>query len=194
MARPTNTAERRAEIAAGLRRVMAKKGYDGASIPEIAAAAKVAPGIVHYHFRDKLEILLEVLAQLVADHDAALEAALSRAKGDARRELDAFIDAHLATGKSADPAALACWVALTAEAIRRPQVRTAYERAITANTRRLAGILRHARAKNADAAAAALMSTIQGYLVLAATARQLIPRKSAARAAKAMASGLIKRR
>jgi TetR/AcrR family transcriptional repressor of bet genes len=197
MARPTNTAERRTEIARGLRRVMAKKGYDGASIPEIAAAAKVAPGIVHYHFRDKKEILLEVLSSLVASHDAAIEAALVKAAGDPARELAAFLDVHLATGRNADPEALACWVALCGEALRDADCKAAYERALTTTARRLAGILRHGArtgaftCKQPDAAAAALLATIQGYLVLAATARPLIPHSSAAPCARAMAAGLL---
>src|SRR5439155_20670933 len=98
MPRPGNTDERRRQIVRGLRRVMARQGYDGAAIPEIAAAAKVAPGIVHYHFRDKQEVLLALLDELVAEHDSTLEAALAEAAGDPRAELEAFVDAHLATG------------------------------------------------------------------------------------------------
>jgi TetR/AcrR family transcriptional repressor of bet genes len=40
--------------------------------------------------------------------------------------------------------------------------------------------------------AAALVAAIQGYLVLAATARSVIPRGSAAASTKAMADGLLK--
>jgi TetR/AcrR family transcriptional regulator, transcriptional repressor of bet genes len=197
MPRPSNTAQRRDQIVRGLKKVMARKGYDGAAVPQIAAAARVAPGIVHYHFRDKLEILLALLESLVAEHDAALEAALAKASGNPERELEAFIDIHLATGRTADPEALACWVAICGEAIRQPRVRAAFAQAITGATHRLASILRHGartrtfRLENAEAAAAALMAAIQGYLVLAATARQLIPHRSAAPSAKAMAAGLL---
>lgn len=197
MARPSNTVARRREIALGLRRVMAREGYEGASIPEIAKAAGVAPGIVHYHFRDKREVLLQVLIDLVSEHDAGLEAALSRCKGDPRRELDAFLDFHLATGRNADPEALACWVALCGEALRDATVRARYEEALTSSTRRLAGILARGKRDRVFAsvdpvtAAPALMATIQGYLVIAATARPLIPHSSAAPAARAMARGLL---
>jgi TetR/AcrR family transcriptional repressor of bet genes len=43
-----------------------------------------------------------------------------------------------------------------------------------------------------DAAASALVATIQGYFVLAATARSLIPKGSAASSTKKMAEGLLR--
>ena len=197
MARSSNSSERRDQITRGLRRVMARSGYDGASIGEIARAAGVPSGIVHYHFVDKREILFALLAQLVEEHETALDAALAKANGDPRRELENFLDAHLSTGRSADPEALACWVALCAEALRETTVRAAYERAVAGTHRRLASILRHGvsrrvfRCRHPEAAAAAINATVQGYLVLAATARELIPRGTAAASAKAMAAGLV---
>jgi TetR/AcrR family transcriptional repressor of bet genes len=197
LGRPTNTDERRAQIVTGLRKAMARSGYDGASIADIARAARVPPGIVHYHFKDKREILLALLASLVDEHQAGLDAALARAKGDPRRELDLFLDAHLATGKNGDPEALICWVAICAEALREPAVRAAYSAAATGIHRRLASIIRHGvaakqfRCRAPEAAVAAIAATVQGYLVLAATARELIPRGTAAAAAKAMAKGLL---
>jgi TetR/AcrR family transcriptional repressor of bet genes len=47
------------------------------------------------------------------------------------------------------------------------------------------------RCADPDAAAAAILATIQGYFVLGATARELVPRGSAARAAAAMCEGLV---
>ncbi|TCJ01982.1 TetR/AcrR family transcriptional regulator [Cytobacillus praedii] len=40
--------------------VFAKKGYINASIKDIANEANVAPGLVHYYFENKLEVLLSV--------------------------------------------------------------------------------------------------------------------------------------
>ena len=197
MPRPSNSTERRRQIVLGLRRVMARSGYDGASIGEIAKAAGVPSGIVHYHFEDKREILLALLATLIEEHEAALDVALAKAKGNPRRELDAFLDAHLSTGRTADPQALACWVAICAEALRDSAVRGAYEKSVAGIHRRLASILRHGisrkvfRLRSPEAAAAAIDATVQGYLVLAATARNLIPRGTAAASAKAMAAGLV---
>src|SRR5687768_7423889 len=102
MARPSNTEERRHQIALGLRRTMAKKGYDGASIADVAKAAGLTPGLVHYHFKDKLEILLAVLDGLVEDHERRLDVALASTVADPIMALAAFLDAHLAVGKKAD--------------------------------------------------------------------------------------------
>lgn len=199
MPRPGNSAERRLQIARAFRKVMAAKGYDGASITDVAAEAGLAPGLVHYHFENKLQILLAVLADLLGGHARALEEALARADGDPAAQLDAFLDLHLATGKHADPEGLACWIALMGEALRHPEVREAYDRATGELIARLvrvieAGLARgEFRGADPKVAAAALMAAIQGYFVLAATAREQIPRRSAATAVKAMARGLLDR-
>jgi TetR/AcrR family transcriptional repressor of bet genes len=198
MPRPSNTAERRLQIAQALRKIMATQGYDRASIADIAGAAGLTPGLVHYHFKNKLEILLAVLDDLFARHMAALEHELSRANGDARRQISAFLDLHLATGQDADPEALACWVTLIGEALREPAVREAYECATSDLLARLVTIVREGvdsgvfRTSDPEAAAAALIATIQGYFVVAATARSQIPRSSAAPSARAMAQGLLR--
>src|SRR3954470_3511156 len=82
MPRPSNTEERRAQITRALVKVMAKRGYDGASVADIARAARLTPGLVHYHFKSKRDILLAVLRDLVARHDAGLDARLAGAGGD----------------------------------------------------------------------------------------------------------------
>jgi TetR/AcrR family transcriptional repressor of bet genes len=176
---------------------MAARGYDGASIADVATAAGLAPGLVHYHFKNKLQILLVVVDELFADHLAVLEKDLAHAGDDASRRLAAFIDLHLATGRSADPEALACWIAIIGEALREPSVREAHERATTALLDRLRVIVRDGvsagvfHTSDPRAAAAALLAAIEGYLVMAATARSQIPRSTAAASVKAMARGLL---
>jgi TetR/AcrR family transcriptional repressor of bet genes len=115
MARPSNTDERRLQIMGALVKVMARRGYDGASVADIARSARLTPGLVHYHFKNKQEILLAALRDLVARRDASLEARLGEAAGDAVAELTAFIDFHLGLGADADPEALACWILLSGE-------------------------------------------------------------------------------
>lgn len=197
MARRSNTAERRAQIAGGLLKVMAKRGYDGASIAEVAAAARLTPGLVHYHFKDKREILLSAMEELVARHDQRLARALGAARGDPSAEVEAFIDVHLGLGADADPQALACWVLLSGEALREPKVRVEYEKALASSAARLAATIERGvergvfRCDEVKAAASALVATIHGYFVIAATARALIPKGSAAGCAKKMAAGLL---
>ena len=197
MPRRSNTAERRAQIARALVGVMARRGYDGASVAEVASAARLTPGLVHYHFEDKQEILLVALRTLVAHHEGRLDERLASV-ADAAQQLRDFVDLHLGRGAETDPEALACWVLASGEALRRTKVRRELERALSRIARRLVAIIRlgvESRAfvcADVEAAAAALLATIQGYFVLAASARPLIPRGSAARSTLAMAEGLLR--
>jgi TetR/AcrR family transcriptional repressor of bet genes len=198
MPRATNTEQRRAQIAAALIRVMARRGYDGASVAKIARAARLTPGLVHYHFKSKQELLLVALRELVSRHEASLEQRLAELGEDPARQLADLVDFHLGLGAYADPEALACWILLGGEALRQPKIRAELERALAAIARRLEAII----ARGVDrgcfacgdpaAAASALVAAIQGYFVLAATARSVIPRGSAAACTKRMADGLLR--
>jgi len=196
-ARPSNTEERRAQIAGALLKVMAKRGYDGASVADIARVAKLTPGLVHYHFTSKQEILLAAIAELVGRHDAALKERLGAAGEDPAAQVAAFIDFHLGLGAYADPEALAVWILLGGEALRQPEVRREYAAALTAWIATLAGLIRRGAKEHAfechspEAAASALVAAIQGYFALAATAREAIPKGSAATSTLRMAEGLL---
>jgi len=199
MARPSNTDERREQITQAMVKVMARRGYDGASIGDIAKAARLTPGLVHYHFKSKQEILLEALRHLAARHESLLDYRLAAIQDDPAAEVDAFIDLHLGLGADADPEALACWILLSGEALREPKVRAEYAGVLGRLSERLAEIIRRGIQRGAfrcplaqaDAAASALVATIQGYFALAATARPLIPKGSAATSTKKMARGLL---
>lgn len=104
--RPPNTNARRAQISGGLIKVMAKRGYDGASVNEIAKAAELTPGLIHYHFKNKQEILLAALADLVARHEERLDESTegslqhvgqgrARSATDGATHLTSPISAHL---------------------------------------------------------------------------------------------------
>jgi TetR/AcrR family transcriptional regulator, transcriptional repressor of bet genes len=196
MPRPSNTEERRAQITGALRAVMAKKGYDGASVGDIAAHARLTPGLVHYHFKNKLEILVALVDDLAARHRQRLDHALAAAGGSAVPQVAAFIDFHLSM-RWADPEALACWVTLSGEALREARVRRRYREAIALWTERLAQVVaegvrrRELATPDATAAACAIVSAIQGYFVLAAVDRTLIPQGSAAGCVRKMAVGLL---
>ncbi len=192
MARPSNTEERRQQIVEGLLRVMAERGYERASIGEIAKAAGLSSGLVHYHFTDKQEILLTLVEQLAARARARVKVKLERVKGGARAQVEAFLEAFLATGEGADPASVAAWVTISAEAVRQPEVRAAYEKVVRADLEHLeelVGVVIGRR--RAKAVAAGLFAAVQGYFVLAAAAPDVIPAGSAASTVKRMAAGLL---
>ncbi len=197
MTRSKNTEIRRAQITDALRRVMAREGYEGASIAKIAAEAGLTPGLVHYHFKNKLEILLSLLGIIIGWQEKRIERLLAAVDSKPWRQLCALIDAHLAVGREQDPEMLACWIAMSGEALRNERVRGLYSKA---EAKWLEGIqevihrgIQAGSMETVDppAAAAALLAVIQGYYVVSGTSRSLIPRGTAARSAKAMAKGLL---
>jgi len=197
MARQSNKEERRTEISQALIRVMASQGYDGASIQAIAEAAQLSPGLIHYHFKNKQEILLASIESLVSDHGRRLSQQLALASPDAPSQVVTFLDLHLGLGANANAESLACWVLLSGEALRQPLVQASVAKALSQLTSRLTKILVAGIAKgsicaaDAEAAASALVATIQGYYVLAAIDRSLLPRGTAMISALSMAEGLL---
>ncbi|WP_140794459.1 TetR family transcriptional regulator [Myxococcus xanthus] len=193
MPRPSNTEERRQQIVAGLLKVMSERGYERASVGEIAKAAGLSPGLVHYHFSGKQEILLSLVEQLAAQARQRVATRLERVKGpDARARVDAFVEAFLATGDDAAPAAVASWVTISAEAIRQPEVRAIYEQVVRADLEHLTSLVAAmVGRRKAPALAAGLFAAVQGYFVLAASVPGLVPAGSAASTVKRMAAGLM---
>ena len=90
MPRPSNTQKRRAQIVDGMLTVMAATGYTGASIQAIARAAELSPGLLHYHFSSKEQILLAVL-QTIEENIAARYAARAGNEPAPDQALDAWI-------------------------------------------------------------------------------------------------------
>ncbi|BAC88422.1 TetR/AcrR family transcriptional regulator [Gloeobacter violaceus] len=58
-----NPSAPRSQITAAAYRLLAEKGYEAATMKEIAHAAGVAPGLIHYYFKSKDELLQEVLSE-----------------------------------------------------------------------------------------------------------------------------------
>jgi len=195
MARPSNTAERRAQIVEALIRVMAKNGYDGASVSAVAEEAGLAAGLVHYHFEGKREILLAAVNALSGRLERRWRARGGAAKNPWAR-LHAYLDAHVALGADADPEAVACWVVIGAEAVRDERVRGAYERVVGEQLRQLEQLVRDVLVEEqrspraAPSIAAALLSTIEGAYRLALVARAT-PSGFAAPMLRQVAEGLI---
>ena len=197
MPRPKNTDERREQIIDGLLKVMSHKGYEGATVHDIARAAKLSPGLVHYHFGTKREVLEGLMARLLEGHFAALDAAMAEAGASALARLDAFIDQHLATGATANPHALSAWVVLGAEAVTSKVVRARYAEGLAGLHERLVAVIADGQRRGElkgpppDEAAAGILAAVEGFYVVAATARPLIPRGAAAPTLRAMARGML---
>ena len=171
-----------------LQTVMAKSGYEKATIQAIAAAAGLAPGLLHYHFKSKQEILVSLVTTL-AGHAQQRFAQLAGTATDPLQRLRAYIDARLALGAGAAPDVIVAWVMIATEAVRQPEVREAFGRAVGAEldlaTGLLAACLRHHGRDDTPARqlAAGLLALIEGAYQLASAAEGVMPAGYAADAA-----------
>jgi TetR/AcrR family transcriptional repressor of bet genes len=174
MPRPSNSDQRRAQIIDAMMVVLARHGYERASIQAIAAQAGLSAGLLHYHFKSKQEILLATADELERRMRARYDAFLSKIgpRATARDMLHAFIRAHVAK-QDASPEAVACWVALAAEAVHLDEVRALYARIIAADSAQLDALLTLCGAHEPTRRrhiAAAILASIQGAYQLAAAA------------------------
>jgi TetR/AcrR family transcriptional repressor of bet genes len=176
--------------------VMHKSGYEGATIQAIGKACGLTPGLVHYHFKTKQEVLVALVERLTAQLEQRYQARSTGASTPSER-LHALIDAHVALGKDADPRAVAAWNVVGSEALRNAEVRTLYRAALARSLAELRGLVRacltaEGRAtREATRIAAALLSAIEGAYRVAAVQPQQLPRGYAAPMLRKTAESLI---
>ncbi len=188
MARTSNTEARRAEIIGALLAVIARHGYDKATIQAIAAQAGLAPGLIHYHFKNKQEILVSLIEAMAQAAHARYLAVLGDQVEPLPR-LRAYLHARLGLGEGAAPDIVAAWVMIGAEAVRQPEVRDVYGRMIAdelALLTTLSGDCLRERGRDATVAstlAAGLAAMIEGAYQLSSAAADVMPRGYAAAAA-----------
>ncbi|MCA1248617.1 TetR/AcrR family transcriptional regulator [Massilia sp. MS-15] len=188
MARKSNSDFRRAGIVRALQTVMAKQGYEKATIQAIAAEAGLAPGLLHYHFKKKQDILVSLVTTL-ADYGQQRFAELAGAAEDPGARLRAYIEARLGLGPGASQEIVAAWVMIAAEAVRQPEVREAFQRAVVVELDLLTGLLadclREQGRQEAEARklAAGVLALMEGAYQLACAAGEVMPTGYAAEAA-----------
>lgn len=197
MGRPSNTEQRRREIVSAFEAVLAERGYDGATIAETARVAGLNAGLIHYHFASKHQMLLALIERLNAGLEARFQSRLERAGDDPLLRLEAFIDAHVALGQDSDPAAVASWVSIGAQAIHEPEVQALYAAALEQRVAELQALFAGALAargsgtRGARDYAAAVAAAIEGAFQIASAAPSVLPRGFASRTIKRMARGLL---
>jgi TetR/AcrR family transcriptional repressor of bet genes len=187
MPRHPNTDSRRAQIVSAMLPVLARNGYGKATVVEIARQAGLTPGLIHYHFASKRDILVSLVHSMVEVANARLD---GQAKGlPAMERLKAHIDSRLALGQGANADMAAAWVMIGAEAVREPEVRAVYQEAVGAELAALQSLLRECLAdagRDTQAApriAAALLALMEGAFQLASAAPDVMPRGYAAASA-----------
>jgi len=193
MPRPQNTRQRRSEIIGGLARVMADQGYAKATIQAIAKAAGLTPGLVHYHFQNKQEILLALIERLAS----IVRARLDTEAADPTDKIYAAIDALVGTKGGIESEAIACWVVIGAEAVRQPEVQGLYEALMREAIEEFANAFRSAMQKEgrsdatAPDAALSVVAAMEGFFRLAAGSPSCVPSGSAASSIKQIARGFL---
>ncbi len=189
MSRTPNTATRRAEIVAALLPVLARTGYEKATIVAIAKEAGLAPGLIHYHFKTKQEILISLVESIAGFARARFAQEAERATTPDER-LDAYIAARLGLGTGAAADMVAAWVMIGAEAVRQEEVRSVYQRAIGDELAGLTQLLRDCLAERGRAIApapqlaAGLLAMIEGAFQLSCAAGTVMPQGYAAQCAR----------
>lgn len=180
MSRRPNTEQRRAEIVNALLASMAEQGYEKATIQLIAQKAGLAPGLLHYHFKTKAEILLE-LVKTLADLSRRRYLEFAESSSTSEEKLRAYINARLGKGKGADPKAVAAWVMIGAEAVRQPEVREVYQEAVRAELALIHSLLSEClkdkgkQVRNAHRLAAGVLAFMEGAFQLASAAPDAMP-------------------
>ncbi|MFZ6755627.1 TetR/AcrR family transcriptional regulator [Undibacterium sp. Ji50W] len=190
MSRKSNTEQRRQEIVFALLSVMAEQGYEKATILAIAKKAELAPGLIHYHFKSKGEILI-ALVKFLASLSRARYEALSASANTSQEKLTAYVQARLSKGEGAMPEAVSAWVVIGAEAVRQSEVRAVFQEAIAAELALIQALLtaclqdQHKRTDGVAGLAAGLLAFMEGAFQLASAAGDVMPQGYAAATARA---------
>lgn len=188
-----NTEHRRAAIVAAMLPVLAHSGYERATIQAIAREAGLTPGLIHYHFKNKQEILVSLIQAITEYARARFDAAAAGSTQPLDR-LRAHIEARLGLGAGSAPEMVAAWVTIGAEAVRQPEVRRLYEQAIAAELALLTELFRACLAerqrstRGAATLAAGLVALMEGAFQLSSAAAGVMPVGYASQAAMAYAT------
>lgn len=182
MARERNTEQRREQIVNAMIKVVAEKGYERASITAIADTAGLTSGLVHYHFKRKLEILICALATIESELNQRISK-MQESASNAEEALVAHVDAYVRLGEDASPANIQCWVAICAAALNESEVKEATDAVIGRTLTQLTGAIdavwteRQLNVPPADtqAVAAGIFSAIHGAYTLVTTAPTVFP-------------------
>ena len=127
MARPSVEAERREQIMAATRRVLVTRGLTLLRVSDVAKAASLSPGIIHYYFDSKEELLR-------ATFDDAFHSSLDRRKSIIAKDEPADVKLHalLRTYVPQDERTVESWhvwLQLWTGALQDPDLRSINERA-----------------------------------------------------------------
>jgi AcrR family transcriptional regulator len=82
----------RSQILSAARCVFAKRGLDGASVREVAEAAKVNNAMIYYHFTDKFELYRAVLSDSFAAFDRIWDHQVFNTPAGSRVKIQKYVE------------------------------------------------------------------------------------------------------
>jgi AcrR family transcriptional regulator len=151
---------RREQILDALYVVMARQGLAGTSITDIADAAGMARGALHYFFRSKDDIVVALMERMGAAYLRRLDRWL-----DAQCDVEALVAFHFAGDENALTQQLAVWLDFWGQATTHKDIqRTVFAVQEGARARCLR-VLPHVDGVDARHAAAMLLAIIEGALL-----------------------------
>jgi AcrR family transcriptional regulator len=59
--------DRRQQILDAAQQVFAQKGFEGASIKDLAKAAKISPGLLYWYFKDKTDLFASLISERIEE-------------------------------------------------------------------------------------------------------------------------------
>ena len=155
--------DRRAEIVKAAYQVLSQRGYEATSIKDIAKAADIAPGLIHYYFATKEDLLVAVVEE-ASTVSRSQFATLRDGEKVGRNLANAAFDLSLARLRS-HPHDHRLRFELFAVGLHNPAVRSAVARVIAARRGSMAAIVRAVGTvpeASADAVAALLAAAFDG--------------------------------
>lgn len=174
MGRKPNTELRRQQIIDALLVEMASVGFDRASTKSIAERAGLAPGLVHYHFKSKEEILLVLVDQLMASADVRHQQLLGTARSP-MEQLQAFVSARVGLGAEEHSEQARAWINIMSEAMGQPTIRQRVGQWLGDSHATLKALFSELGSRDADEQAALLMAMILGAFSLQALSVDGVP-------------------
>lgn len=145
----------------------------------------MAPGLIHYHFKTKQDILIAAIHWIAASAEQRLQAMLNDAR-DPWEKLKAFVNARLATGETQMPQIVAAWIVVASESIKHDDVRTIYQNLIKTQLAILSDLIVDVWTSKTEIddevnhLSAIIVSAIEGAFQLSVTAPDAMPKNYAA--------------
>lgn len=119
--RAAQLAQRRAELLEATRKVVIQRGWSGTRVADVAKAAEVSAGLVHYHF-DNLGDLLTEMLRVTAEAEARQLKVIADGPGTAVARLDRVLRHYVPRTRSDQTWML--WLDAWAGALREPSLRS----------------------------------------------------------------------